>query len=147
MSAVSPLGYVNGHIIGRVLKEAVRRATVIIRDERTHFVAQGKIGYGGTMDDVFTSADTKAQEVYLRTFNECFPVCGVVAEENNLTIAGDYRSAPDCLFEDTPDDMSVDIPKRRYSRHEWHPFLVLTGVIISQKNKLAILCAFAEVVK
>jgi fructose-1,6-bisphosphatase/inositol monophosphatase family enzyme len=41
------------------------------------------------MDDVFTSADTKAQEVYLRTFNECFPVCGVVAEENNLTIAGD----------------------------------------------------------
>lgn len=85
------LGYVNGHIVGRLLKEAVRRATVIIRDQRMHFVAQEKMGYGGTMDDVFTSADTKSQDVYLRTFKECFfPTCGLVAEEDNLTIEGSY---------------------------------------------------------
>jgi fructose-1,6-bisphosphatase/inositol monophosphatase family enzyme len=79
-------GEVNGHIIGRVLKETVRRATIVIRNERLVFEAQSKMGYTGTMDDVFTSADTKAQEVYLRAFRECFPDYGVIAEENSLII-------------------------------------------------------------
>ena len=35
------------------------------------------------MDDVFTSADKKAQDIYLRTFSECFPLCGVIAEEKD----------------------------------------------------------------
>lgn len=80
------LGPINGHVVGRVLKEAVRRATVIIRNERAAFEAHTKEGYDGTMNDVFTSADTKAQEIYLRTFRECFPLCGVVAEEDELLI-------------------------------------------------------------
>jgi fructose-1,6-bisphosphatase/inositol monophosphatase family enzyme len=81
------LGPINGHIVGRVMKEAVRRATVAIRNERLVFEAHVKESYGGTMDDVFTSADQKAQEIYLRTIRECFPHCGVVAEEDALTIA------------------------------------------------------------
>jgi len=80
-------GLVNGHIVGRVLKEAVRRAVSVIFNERMTFEATTKESYGGTMDDVFTSADTKAQEVYLRTFKECFPDYGVIAEEDELTIA------------------------------------------------------------
>jgi len=80
------IGEVNGHIVGRVLKETVRRATVVIAKERTIFEATGKPGHSGSMDDVFTSADTKAQEIYLRTFNECFPNCGVIGEEDNLRI-------------------------------------------------------------
>ncbi len=80
------LGPINGHIVGRILKEAVRRATVAIRNERLMFEAHTKESYGGTMDDVFTSADTKAQEIYLRTFQECFPRCGVIGEEDSLTI-------------------------------------------------------------
>lgn len=78
------MGPVNGHIIGRVLKETVRRAAVVIRKERTIFEATTKESYGGTMDDVFTSADTKAQAIYLRMFNECFPLCGVIGEEDHL---------------------------------------------------------------
>ena len=81
------LGPINGHIVGRVMKEAVRRATVAIRSERLVFEAHVKEAYGGTMDDVFTSADQKAQEIYLRTIRECFPHCGVVAEEDALMIA------------------------------------------------------------
>lgn len=81
------LGPINGHVVGRVMKEAVRRATVAIRNERLVFEAHVKESYGGTMDDVFTSADRKAQDVYLRTIRECFPSCGVVAEEDALTIA------------------------------------------------------------
>lgn len=79
-------GAVNGHIIGRVLKETVRRATVVIRNERLIFEAQSKEGHAGSMDDVFTSADTKAQEVYLRAFRECFPDYGVIGEEDSLVI-------------------------------------------------------------
>jgi len=80
------LGLINGHVVGRILKETVRRATAVIRSERAVFEAHVKEGYGGTMDDVFTSADQKAQEVYLKMFRECFPDCGVIAEEDNLVI-------------------------------------------------------------
>ena len=36
------LGPINGHIVGRVMKEAVRRATVAIRNERLVFEAHVK---------------------------------------------------------------------------------------------------------
>lgn len=80
------LGQLNGHAVGRILKEAVRRAAAVIRSERLSFEAHIKRGYSGNMDDVFTSADKAAQEVYLRTITECFPGCGVIAEEEQLTI-------------------------------------------------------------
>lgn len=80
------LGPVNGHIVGRVLKEAVRRATVVIRNERAIFETLAKEDAYGRMDDVLTSADRKAQDIYMRTLQECFPRCGVVAEEDSLRI-------------------------------------------------------------
>jgi fructose-1,6-bisphosphatase/inositol monophosphatase family enzyme len=80
------LGVVNGHAVGRILKEAVRRASSVIRAERLTFEAHVKAGYSGSMDDVFTSADRAAQEVYLRTFQECFPGAGVIGEEASLDI-------------------------------------------------------------
>jgi fructose-1,6-bisphosphatase/inositol monophosphatase family enzyme len=63
----------------------VRRAAEI-RAQRLTFEAHVKKGYGGSMNDVFTSADKAAQEVYLRTFMECFPGCGVIGEEDSLSI-------------------------------------------------------------
>ncbi len=86
MSDVVNLGLLNGHSVGRILKEAVRRAATVIRAERQTFEAHTKLSYGGTMDDVFTSADKAAQEVYLRTFIECFPGCGVLGEEDSLSL-------------------------------------------------------------
>ena len=50
------LGPLNGHSVGRILKEAVRRAATVIRAERLTFEAHTKQSYSGTMDDVFTSA-------------------------------------------------------------------------------------------
>src|SRR3989344_3636793 len=122
-------GPINSHIIGRVLKEAVRRATVVIRNERFVFEAHTKESYSGTMDDVFTSADIKAQEIYLRTFQECFPLCGVVAEEESLTIP----SRDGCTAYFTVD--SLDGTKA-YVRRQSHGVgtmvaLVQDGVVIS----------------
>jgi len=76
----------NGHAIGIILKELVRRATHTIRNERQVFEATVKEGYTGQMDDVLTSADTKAQAVYLKSLAECFPDYGVIAEEGSPPI-------------------------------------------------------------
>lgn len=74
-------GVINGHVVGRILKETVRRATVVIRNERLTFDSEVKESYGGDMDDVCTSADRKAQEVYILAAIECFPDFGIIAEE------------------------------------------------------------------
>lgn len=74
-------GVINGHVVGRILKETVRRATVVIRNERLIFDSEVKEGYNGKMDDVCTSADRKAQEVYVLAVLECFPDFGIIAEE------------------------------------------------------------------
>ena len=76
----------NGPAVGIILKELVRRAIVTIRNERQVFDVTNKTGYGGDMNDVFTSADRKAQEVYLKLLRECFPDHGIVAEEDALSI-------------------------------------------------------------
>ncbi|MBP9757225.1 MAG: hypothetical protein KBD06_01360 [Candidatus Pacebacteria bacterium] len=78
------MGPVNGHIVGRVVKESVRRAMVIAKLERDVFEAHTKPDYSGQMDkDVFTSADTKAQAIYVRMIEECFPNAGIIGEEKS----------------------------------------------------------------
>jgi hypothetical protein len=47
--------------------------------------------YGGSIDDVFTSADIKAHTVYLRSHKECFPNIPVVAEEGAATVGTGSR--------------------------------------------------------
>ncbi len=78
-------GELNGHSVGRILKETVRRAMVEARSKRLIFEANEKIGYSGDMDDVFTNADRSCQEIYLRAFEECFPDYGVIAEEGQTS--------------------------------------------------------------
>lgn len=79
-------GSLNGHLVGIAMKEIVRRALVVIRNHRFTFDVEGKLGYGGAMDDMVTSADHAAQEVYLRSLRECFPGLGIVAEEESLSV-------------------------------------------------------------
>lgn len=123
------IGRVNGHIVGRVVKETVRRAMVIAKLERTVFEAHTKMGYDGKMKDVFTSADTKAQAIYLRTFAECFPNAGVIGEEANLRIVP--KNGCRAYFTVDPIDGT-----RAYIRRQSHGIgtmiaLVLDGTVIS----------------
>jgi fructose-1,6-bisphosphatase/inositol monophosphatase family enzyme len=77
---------INEHIIGIILKELVRRAMVIARRQILSFEVSGKMGYGGEMDDFFTSADSQAQESYVRSLQECFPGIGIIGEEDSLVV-------------------------------------------------------------
>src|SRR5215216_2617710 len=101
----------NGHAVGIILKELVRRAMTIIRNERQVFEATVKQGYGGKMDDVFTSADTKAQQVYIKSLRECFPGCAIIAEEGGEADGPD-RSA-DTFFTVDPLDGTKAFVRRQ----------------------------------
>ena len=80
------LGAINGPAVGIIMKEMVRRAITTIRNERRVFEVSMKKGNTGSMDDVFTTADKKAQMIYLRSITECFTTAGIIAEEDSLTI-------------------------------------------------------------
>ncbi len=82
----------NPHLVGIIMKEMVRRAIVAVRNERQAFEVFAKEGHSGQMDDMCTTADQKAQQVYLKTIRECFPTFGVVAEEDGLCIPSTHPS-------------------------------------------------------
>lgn len=123
------LGPMNGHSVGRILKEAARRAMVVAKAERDTFETFSKPGYSAArMEDVFTSADTKAQEVYRRTFDECFPNCGIMGEEKvdgedkPLFIAP--KNGCDVHFTVDPIDGT-----RAYIRRQSHGIATMVGMV------------------
>ncbi len=83
---VGTFGNVTGSMVGVFMKEATRRAIVAIRRERFVFESQAKPDRRGQMTDVVTSADKKAQQIYLKLLTECFPGFGIVGEEDNLSV-------------------------------------------------------------
>src|SRR3989344_2108826 len=83
MKTVDWYGDINGHLIGIVMKELIRRAMVIILEERFVFEAFQKEGIS-SRNDVVTSADFRAQRVIVKSLRECFPLFGIVAEEHTL---------------------------------------------------------------
>lgn len=113
-------GELTEHAVGIILKEVVRRAISVARRERIAFEATTKESYGGTMDDVFTSADTKAQAIYLRAFAECFPGCGVIAEEGAVTI----EPKNGCYFTIDPVDGT-----KAYVRRQSHGISTMVSLV------------------
>lgn len=79
-------GVLTAPLVGVAMKEMVRRAINEIRRQRFMFEAQAKLGYGGECNDLVTSADREAQRIYLKMLRECFPDCGVIAEEDELRV-------------------------------------------------------------
>jgi len=73
-------------MVGLAMKEMVRRAIRVIRNQRFVFDAQHKAHPDGTLDDLVTSADHEAQNIYLRAIKKCFPNYGIIAEEDELRI-------------------------------------------------------------
>lgn len=74
------LGMVNGHIMGIVMKELMRRAlgtARYLRDTREIDTKASK----DEREDFVTTADKAAQAIYVKGFRECFPGVGLVAEE------------------------------------------------------------------
>lgn len=79
-------GSMNAHVVGSLMKEAVRRAIVAIRGERFTFEASEKGRTRAGSPDMVTSADHAAQRVYVKLLGEWFPTYGIVAEEDSLRV-------------------------------------------------------------
>jgi fructose-1,6-bisphosphatase/inositol monophosphatase family enzyme len=128
---VKTYGAVNCHLIGIAMKEMVRRALEVIRDERFIFEAHDKPGHGGAMDDVVTSADAAAQRIYVKMMREEFPGFGIVAEEDALRVPCSDPELGDMYFTVDPLDGT-----RAYQRRQSHGIgtmiaLVRDGEIIA----------------
>lgn len=108
-------GPVNCHLIGIAMKEMVRRALEVIRDERFIFEAHLKQGHDGAMDDVVTSADAAAQRIYVKMIREEFPTFGILAEEDALRVECSDPTLGDLYFTVDPLDGT-----RAYERRQSH---------------------------
>lgn len=120
----------NEHAIGIVLKELVRRAIVTIRAERFKFEVTAKQGYDGSMEDVFTSADTAVQALYESSFRECFPGVGMIGEEDNPNIPCTIEGV-DAYFTVDPLDGTKAFVRRQSHGIATMVALVVGGEVIS----------------
>jgi len=64
----------------------VQNAIQIIQEEAAVFSQKTKTHYSGTEDDLVTSADIKAQAMYVEAIQANFPNDGLIGEENGLNI-------------------------------------------------------------
>lgn len=78
----SNYGQLNGHSVGIIMKEMVRRSTVLIRQKRNAFVSKEKDNPYKDAQDFVTDVDVAAQRLYIAMIKENFPGIDIVAEED-----------------------------------------------------------------
>lgn len=116
--------HLNEHAIAIILKETVRRVIGVIRSQMIAFDAHVKQGYSGQMDDIVTSADTAAQEVYLEIISECFPGIGIIAEEDQLSI--------DCKIQGVDAYLTIDPldGTKAFTRRQSHGTSTMIAMVV-----------------
>ena len=103
MSMSDEFGQITPSLVGLALKEMVRRAIQVIRNQRFVFDAQQKMHLDGSLRDLVTTADLEAQQVYLRVIQNCFPDYGIIAEEDGLRVDGKVAGRRLCFTIDPLD--------------------------------------------
>ena len=78
-------GTFTGVKAGEVIRGMVRDAIDCIRSLRHDFTVTHKRGYDGS-DDLFTTADTQAQAIYVEAIRKHFPGFGIIAEELGVRV-------------------------------------------------------------
>lgn len=128
-ASANGFGVMTKHAVGLILREVVRMAINTIRNERIAFEVKAKQSHNGTMDDVLTTADTKAQALYLRFIQECFPDYGIIAEEDTLQI--DPKNGLNCYFTVDPLDGTKAFVRRQSHGVGTMVALVKNGEVVS----------------
>ncbi len=115
-------GPLNGHSVGTLMKEAVRRAIVAIRGYRFTFEVRAKATREGGPDFV-TTADHAAQHVFVTLLREWFPSYGIVAEEGDLSVVCSHP-VHDLWFTIDPLDGT-----RAFMRRQSHGIGTMIGLV------------------
>lgn len=79
-------GILNEHAVGTLMRDTVWRVIQEIRRQRFSFEASAKEGYSGQLNDLVTTADRAAQEIYVKRLKELFPTFGIISEEDGLFV-------------------------------------------------------------
>lgn len=111
------------------MREAVRRACVIIRRQRFTFTAEEKSVTYKTDVDYVTSADKEAQDHYLDFLSRNFPKFGVIAEEDELFMPAkefiDYHDNAEHFFYFTIDPLDGTNAYKRMQSDSYSSMLSL----------------------
>ena len=75
---------INTYTLKTVVLTAVTKAIQAIRDEASCFEREAKENYDPAKEDVVTSADKRAQALYVEILGNAFPTYGIIGEENGL---------------------------------------------------------------
>lgn len=121
--------FVNGPIIGTIMKETVRRAIAVIRARRFDFEVKAKGFRSDGKTDWVTTADPEARTVYVKLLKECFPDFGIIAEEENLTMP--CRLGIDAYFTVDPLDCTSAFKRKQYHGVGTMLCLVISGEIVA----------------
>ncbi len=70
------------------MKKMVKKAITIIQNEAAVFSRKPKVHYNLVDADLVTSADVKAQEMYVAYISKHFQDDGIIGEEDNLQVRG-----------------------------------------------------------
>src|SRR5687767_10555304 len=133
MTDIQNFGPINGHVLGWAMKEMVRRAIEAIQAQLFVFEATEKAGYDGKLDDVVTTADRSAQQIYVKMIREGFPTYGLVAEEDELSIRCADPELGDIYFTVDPLDGT-----KAFRRRQSHGI----GTMLSLVHKGEIIAAY-----
>lgn len=74
------------------LRAVVGEAILAIQHQAATYTKQAKPSYGGDREDLVTSADRLAQEIYVRAFKRDFPGFGIIGEEDGLNVEADAQN-------------------------------------------------------
>jgi fructose-1,6-bisphosphatase/inositol monophosphatase family enzyme len=103
----------NPHTVGLVMRECARRAMLEIAHQRTTFSSEAKISDYKFGEDLVTSADYAAQEIYINIINENFPYAGIVAEESFARKCSDPNTGSNYFFTIDPLDGTKAFGRRQ----------------------------------
>lgn len=123
-------GLVNGHNIGLIMREMVRRAMTEIAKQRFIFEAYEKKSH--KQDDRVTTADRGAQGIYVELTKKNFPTFGMIGEEDKLRVKP-RKPTPDLWFAFDPLDGT-----KAFIRRQSHGI----GTMISLVNNEEVLAAY-----
>ena len=122
-------GQHTGHSVGIIMKELMRRAIGRVSAMLVTFQTESKVGIDGR-EDVLTTADREAQQIYVRSLRECFPGFGLIGEEDRLNHPCTIPST-DAFFTVDPVDGTRALVRRQSHGIGTMISLVINGVVVS----------------
>jgi len=120
-------GQITPSLIGCAMQSMVREALREIRSQLDTFEGTAKAGPDGVYNDLVTTADIAAQKIYVERISTYFPQCGIIGEEDALSISCTHPDH-DIYFTVDPLDGT-----KAYGRRQSHGIGTMIALVVDGK--------------